>query len=41
MEPAEAINLVEVVLRGLVRLVLGDAWMQILVSTSPSWRRSE
>jgi hypothetical protein len=26
--PAEAINLVEVVLRDLVRLVLGDAWMQ-------------
>ena len=28
MEPTEAINLVEVVLRDLVRLVLGDAWMQ-------------
>lgn len=28
MDPAEAINLVEVVLRDLVRLVLGDAWMQ-------------
>ena len=28
MEPTEAINLVEVVLRDLVRLVLGDSWMQ-------------
>lgn len=28
MEPTEAINLVEVVLRDLVRLVLGDAWIQ-------------
>lgn len=28
MEATEAINLVEVVLRDLVRLVLGDAWMQ-------------
>jgi hypothetical protein len=28
VEPTEAINLVEVVLRDLVRLVLGDVWMQ-------------
>jgi len=28
VEPTEAINLVEVVLRDLVRLVLGDSWMQ-------------
>lgn len=28
MEPTEAINLIEVVLRDLVRLVLGDAWTQ-------------